>query len=219
MNTQKDKVKIIIIAFIFFLLCIMGLYSFIYRDEINKKFQGFGKNTDPVEKHERNTMANIPKTDDKDTVKTSTIVDTNAKQTEEPEETQAKNKKPSASDYNELLKNTESGIAKDENEGNIKKKAKLTEINDDFLINENANKSMDDKPEFTGHSKKKHHKKHHKKRKHHKFKKKSSLEKRVIRLEKKLGLTGTKKTSQKSSLEKRVRRLEKIVIKKKRKRN
>lgn len=217
MSNQRDKTSIFLTVVIIFLIVAMAVYGFIYRDKIGETLQKFTKKNSTIEKHEIRTESRKPKNEFSELA-----VESEPKESEKflvPENIPKKeernleflepDKKP--------VKKTETGptisepdhkyLDPTESPGFLEKKetskAKKTEIQPKLPPGYD---SGDDSENLTTV------KKSAKLKKGKRSKKgKASLERRVRKLERKLGL----KPKKGGSLSKRVTRLEKIVSKRK----
>ncbi len=194
----KEHIKIIVSAIIVIVLISMGIYAFIFRNELSQKIQDIGKkNEDPQAKVDRIILPPATKENlelKKEEAPKKEILP------EMQESSKMKSEKKSAEKMSDPM---------------FPKKTEM--VYDENLITGNENKipsekmiSKDEKKSPVG--KKKLRKKKRAKREIRKKNTNSkNLEKRVARLEKKLGVSAKKG---KIPLEKRVRRLEKISEKK-----
>jgi hypothetical protein len=230
MTNQKDKTSIFLTVVILFLVVAIAVYGFIYKDKIGEKIQKFTKKSPVIEKQEIRTEKKKARTEtieSEDLVirdpekkpvretdkflnpeyaeKTTEIEKRNNLDFLEPDE-KPKRKKENGPGLSEpepkYLDPTESPgylPKKDEKESPTKSEftKNLPEMEDKELA---VASTLAPKALNKGKKKTKKRKKHPKK----------SLEKRITRLEKKLGVKPKKGT-----LNKRVTRLEKIVAKKK----
>ncbi|MBE7410771.1 MAG: hypothetical protein L6Q54_14625 [Leptospiraceae bacterium] len=191
----KEHIKIIVSAIIVIVLVSMGIYAFIFRNELSQKIQDVGKkNDEPPAKIDRIILPPNPIKESIESKKDEHL------------------KKESVPDVMEPVKpkTTDDSVSKSPTE-NIHQKINITE--DENLI-PNREKELDTKK----HSSKKESIISHKKKKFPGQTKKvrskkhsTSLEKRVSRLERQFGFTNNKKIP---SIEKRIKRLEKASWKK-----
>ncbi len=192
MSNQKDRTSIFLTVVIIFLIVAMAVYAFIYREKIAETIENFTNKTPKVEKQEIYTRTKNEKKDSTDL----TFEDSPKKES-------------SNLDFLDAPKKEETDLKFLEPEKTSKQKSPtLSELEPKYLEPESTYKP-EGKLEFTN-SKQGGKKSKFKKRKHYKTRK-LSLEKRVRRLEKKLGVRPKKG----NTLAKRVTRLEKIVAKKK----
>jgi hypothetical protein len=194
MSNQRDKTSIFLTVVIIFLIVAMAVYAFIYRERIAETIENFTKKTPKVEKQEIYTKI---KSDEKKDFSDVTSKDLPSK------------RESSHLDFLDSPKKEEKNLKFLEPEKTSKPNSPtLSELEPKYLEPESTYKP-EGKLEFTN-SKQRGKKSKFKKGKHYKTRK-LSLEKRVRRLEKKLGVRPKKG----NTLAKRVTRLEKIVAKKK----
>ncbi len=225
MANQRDKTSIFLTIFIGFLILAMGIYGFIYRDKIGEYIQKITKKSENVERHTVKTSSEKSQNADRD----KEIVRLDNREKPIPEKTS-----PIDSGMKEnvpvLPIDREENSRKEERVLGKEKKSKtpqLSEPEHDYFDRKDIpaekgnlefkdNLPGEEKPFIASHLKSEKGKGKGKKRKSYKkskMKKRSSLERRVARLEKKLKAFSPK--NKKKNLEKRVYRLEKIVSKKK----
>jgi hypothetical protein len=199
MTQKRDKISIFLTVLILIIVVAMGVYGFIYRDKILENFQKFTKS--PITDRQTINREPIP-------IEKATVVDSKPIEKETIEK---------VTEHSEKVENRSSKPVLSEKEKN-----ELLLPNDIDIPSKPLDKTITPKSEFASKLPKdvqieeRHHRTHHKIKHGKKFKKvrikKSGigLEKRVTKLERRLGV---KKKS--STLARRVYRLEKIISKKK----
>ncbi|MCP5500697.1 MAG: hypothetical protein H7A25_12385 [Leptospiraceae bacterium] len=227
----KHTLKVIVSTLIVVVLILMGIYAFIYRNEISKKILSIGQKSKSEEKYEKVTTVNPEKM--KSPESTSNSSEAKDKKNNSPNSEKAEDTKKENKQTNKKLLGEDIPFLDYETKENRKEPKTVEKKKVDYSQNlppeaENTETTVKTKQAkktkySTVHkSRKKAYKKYKKKNRKHKRtrsrrvsrSKTAKLEKRVQFLEKQLGL----KPSKKMNLDERILRLEKMYLQKQKKR-